>query len=154
MFCFPEELDKLISRNTAVQMSTRFLHRITCGIFDAIGSIQLHFKDGAETVQFGRDTKGQHLKCSLEVPDDELINGVRIRHNASKAAIQNITFDTEQGTEIEFNGKMSDGEWTNFILMPGELIVGCYGCCWSEKEPELVALGFVAWSPLPETAKK
>ena len=129
-------------------MSSRLLQRITCGIYDAIGSIQLHFKDGANTRQFGADSKGVHLKCSLEVPDDEVINGVRIRHNATRAAIQNITFDTEQGTEIEFNGKMSDGDWQNFSLQPGELIVGCYGSCWSEKEPELVSLGFVAWTPL------
>ena len=35
-------------------------------------------------------------------------------------------------------------------MEPGELIVGCYGGCWSEKEPELVALGFVVWTPTAE----
>ena len=57
-FSYPENLDVMIQQQTAVKMSKRFLHRITCGIFDAIGSIQLHFKDGAETEQFGQDTKG------------------------------------------------------------------------------------------------
>ena len=84
------------------------------------------------------------------MPDDEVINGIRIRHNSSRAAIQNITFDTEQGTEIEFNGKMNDGTWSHYTMEPGELIVGCYGGCWSEKEPELVALGFVVWTPNAE----
>jgi len=75
-------------------MSQRLLLRITCGIYETIGSIQMHFKDGAETEIFGCDSKGNQLKCSLEVPDEEVINGVRIRHNSSRAAIQNITFDT------------------------------------------------------------
>ena len=91
---------------------------------------------------------GQQLKCCLEVPDDEVITGVRIRHSNQRAAIQNITFDTDLGTEIEFNAKMRDGVWTEQILEPGELIVGIYGCCWSESQPEIVGLGFVVWTPL------
>ena len=87
--------------------------------------------DGVDTGAFGSST-GQQLKCSLEVPDDEIITGIRIRHSKSYAAIQNITFDTDLGTEIEFNGKKNDGQTQEFLLEPGEIIVGCYGCCWSE----------------------
>ena len=127
-------------------MSNRLLHRITCGIYEAIGSIQLHFKDGHESQTFG-STTGQQLRCSLEVPEDETITGIRMRHSSKRPSIQNITFDTDQGTEIEFNGKMSDGDWTEFQLDQGELVVGCYGSCWSENQPEIVALGFVVWTP-------
>ena len=42
-----------------------------------------------------------------------MITAVRVRHSAdSKGAIQNITFDTDLGTEIEFNAKMRDGQWS------------------------------------------
>jgi hypothetical protein len=70
-----------------------------------------------------------------------------MRHKSSTASIQNITFDTDKGTEIEFNGKLSDGKWTECKLQPGQLIVGCYGCCWSQKQPELVGMGFIVWTP-------
>ena len=130
-FCYPANLDDCISQQKALKLSNRLIQRITCGIYDAIGSLQLHFKDGVDTGTFGT-TSGQQLKCSLEVPEDEVITGVRIRHSNSSAAIQNITFDTDLGTEIEFNAKMSDGEWTEQRIEPGELIVGVYGCCWSE----------------------
>ena len=127
-------------------MSKRLLHRITCGIYEAISSIQLHFKDGVDTGSFG-STTGQQLRCSLEVPEDEIITGIRVRHSAVHPSIQNITFDTDQGTEIEFNGKMNNGTWSKFTMAPGELVVGCYGCCWSEGQPEIVGLGFVVWTP-------
>jgi hypothetical protein len=39
LFCFPENLDELISQHTAVKMSKRLLHRISCGIYETIGSI-------------------------------------------------------------------------------------------------------------------
>ena len=87
------------------------IQKITCGIYDAIGSLPLDFKDGTDTGTFG-STSGQQLKCCLEVPDDEVITGIRVRHSNQRAAIQNITFDTDLGTEIEFNAKMSDGVWT------------------------------------------
>jgi len=51
------------------------------------------------------------------------------------------------GSEIEFNGKLSDGKWTVCKLDKNAQIVGCYGCCWSEKQPEMVGLGFIAWIP-------
>ena len=92
----------------------------------------LHFGNGKETPQFGTES-GQQLKCSLEVPQGENINRIKVRHKASPASIQNITFETDKGTEIEFNGKLSDGVWSEIALEEGEIIVGCYGCCWSEK---------------------
>ena len=106
----------------------------------------LHFGNGKETPQFGTES-GQQLKCSLEVPQGENINRIKVRHKASPASIQNITFETDKGTEIEFNGKLSDGVWSEIALEEGEMIVGCYGCCWSEKQPEIVGLGFVTWRP-------
>ena len=145
-FCYPSDLKNIISQKKAMKLSKRLLHRITCGIYKAIGSIQLHFKDGVDTGTFG-NTTGQQLRCSLEVPEDETITGIRIRHSSQNPSIQNITFDTDLGTEIEFNGKMSNGEWSEFTLQPGELIVGCYGSCWSESQPEIVGLGFVVWTP-------
>jgi len=81
------------------------------------------------------------------VPDHEDINALHLRHKASSASVQNLTFKTEEGTEIEFNAKLGDGNTSKFRLDKGERIVGCYGYCWSEKEPELVALGFVIWTP-------
>lgn len=84
------------------------------------------------------------------MPDNEDIVAVQMRHKASSASIQNLTFKTDQGTEIEFNAKLADGNTSKFKLEAGERIVGCYGYCWSEKEPELVALGFVVWTPLQQ----
>jgi hypothetical protein len=84
----------------------------------------------------------------LEVPDAEHISSVFIRHKASSASIQNLTFKTQEGTEIEFNSKLLDGNKSNFKLQKGEKIVGCYGYCWSEKEPEMVGIGFVVWTPV------
>jgi len=75
---------------------------------------------------------------------------VKIRHKSSTASIQNLTFITDQGSEIEFNGKLSDGKWTQCLLEKNAQIVGCYGCCWSEKQPEMVGLGFIAWIPPTE----
>ena len=79
-----------------------------------------------------------------------MINKIRVRHTTEPASIQNITFETDQGTEIEFNGKQEDGKWSEIDLERDEVIVGCYGCCWSEKQPEIVGLGFVTWRPLQE----
>lgn len=70
-----------------------------------------------------------------------------MRHKASTASIQNVTFDTDKGTEVEFNGKLSDGKTSKFKIEKGEKIVGVYGYCWSSKQPEVVALGFVIWKP-------
>ena len=81
-------------------------------------------------------------------PNGENITRIKVRHKSSPASIQNITFETGAGTEIEFNGKLTDGTWTEIALEPSEIIVGCYGCCWSEKQPEIVGLGFVTWKPL------
>ena len=70
-----------------VQMfSNRVLKSITCGIFEAIGSIKLKFLDGAETEQFGTNT-GQQLNCSLEVPEGEIVTSVKIRHRSTTASI-------------------------------------------------------------------
>ena len=93
----------------------RVLKRITCGIYEAIGSIQLQFSDGVQTQQFGTNT-GQQLNCSLEVPEGEIVTTVKIRHRSTTASIQNITFITDQGSEIEFSGKLNDGKWTECKL--------------------------------------
>ena len=128
-------------------MSKRVLMRVTCGIYEAISSIQLSFADGIESPTFGCSI-GDQLKCPLEIPDDEVITCIRVQHSEENAQIQNITFETDEGTEIEFNGKKSDGRWSEFELAEGELIVGCYGSCRSDAESEIVSLGFVLWTPL------
>ena len=81
----------------------------------------MHFSDeaaegGISTEELGAMSKDQQLKCSLEVPANEKITGIRIRHHASNSQIQNITFDTDEGTEIEFNGKQGNGVWQQFAL--------------------------------------
>ena len=147
LFEYPANLDSLIETGEQLKLADHVLQGVTCGIYDAVGSIKLHFGNGEETPQFGTET-GQQLKCSLEVPHGENVTRIKVRHKASPASIQNITFETDTGTEIEFNGKLSDGTWSEIALEPGEIIVGCYGCCWSEKQPEIVGLGFVIWRPL------
>ena len=79
-------------------------------------------------MQLGTDTGNAHQLYSLEVPANEVISGIRVKHSAaSEYPIQHITFDTRDGTEIEFKAKAEDGNWTEFKLEEGELIVGCYG---------------------------
>ena len=135
-FSFPEDLDVLMARGEALPLQSRMLQKITCGIYEAISSIQLHFSDGTDSGMIGTSSKRQQLICALDVPLDEVITGVRMRHSPSKAAIQNITFDTDEGTEIEFNAKMSDGTWAQQSLETGQLIVGCYGTLWVEHDQE------------------
>ena len=55
-FSYPADMSLCISQNKALKLSKRLLHRFTCGIYDAIGSIQLHFKDGVDTGAFGSNT--------------------------------------------------------------------------------------------------
>uniref|UniRef100_A0A7S3HZE1 Jacalin-type lectin domain-containing protein n=1 Tax=Favella ehrenbergii TaxID=182087 RepID=A0A7S3HZE1_9SPIT len=100
------------------------------------------------TEEFGKMSTGQQLKCSLEVPVDEKITGIRVRHNPNACQIQNITFDTNEGTEIEFNGKQNTGSWRQFSLSPGQLVVGCYGSYGSEDREAIVGLGFIVWTPM------
>ena len=64
------------------------LSRITCSLYDAINSIRLRFEDGLQTKEFGRNEDESHdeepslaLKCSLDVPEDEKIIGIRIYHS-------------------------------------------------------------------------
>ena len=123
------------------------IHKITCGVHDAISSIKFEFTDGTVSPVFGKNRE-QQLNCCLEVPDDEAISSIHVRHKAGTASIQNLTFKTVEGTEIEFNAKLSDGGHTTFKLDKGEKVVGVYGHCWSEKEPELVGVGFVVWTPM------
>ena len=119
-------------------------------MFDSIGSIELRFKDPMSkpgevmSCIFGTMEQGAQLKCSLEVPAEEEITGIRIRHNPTACQIQNITFDTDDATEIEFNGKQCNGSWKQFILEPGQRVVGCYGTLENDK---ITSLGFVIWTP-------
>ena len=90
-FNFPEEMDgceqKSITNAEEIRMfSNRVIKRITCGIYEAIGSIKFQFSDGVETAQFGTNTTNM-LNCSLEVPEGEQITGIRIRHRATTASI-------------------------------------------------------------------
>lgn len=68
-----------------------------------------------------------------------------MRHNPANSQIQNITFDTNEGTEIEFNGKQNDGSEKHFILQEGQRIVGCHGTLENDK---ITSLGFVLWTPV------
>ena len=76
-FCFPENLTKLEATRAKLPWSHRRLFRITCGIYDSIGSIELLFKDKSIQTgevlskEFGKMDHGQQLKCSLEVPSEE-----------------------------------------------------------------------------------
>ena len=90
------------------------------------------------------------MKCSLEVPQGENIIRIKVRHTQEPPSIQNITFETDQGTEVEFNGKQENGELSVVDLEKDEQIVGCYGCCLSEEQSGIVGLGFVAWKPVEE----
>ena len=90
------------------------------------------------------------MKCSLEVPQGEKIIRIKARHTQEPPSIQNITFETDYGTEVEFNGKQENGEWSEIDLEKDELIVGCYGCCLSDEQPGIVGLGFVTWKPAEE----
>ena len=55
-FSYPADLNQCMAERKALKLSKRLLHRITCGIYDSIGSIQLHFKDGVDTGGFGSYT--------------------------------------------------------------------------------------------------
>ena len=85
-------------------MSKRVLTSITCSMFHTIGSIQLNFADGVKSPTFGFST-GNQLECTLEIPQDEVISLIRVQHSEENASIQNITFETDEGSELEFNGK-------------------------------------------------
>ena len=91
----------------------------------------------------------QPLKCSLDVPEDEIISGIRIYHSPREPYIQNITFETNGGSELEFKGskKNRSGSWYSEDIFEGERIVGLYGYLKDEPEGELAALGFVVWTP-------
>jgi hypothetical protein len=90
-FAFPTNMDEndsiiITNKDEVQEFNRRVLRRITCGIYEAIGSIKLHFEDGVETLQFGTNTK-QEIDCSLEVPKGEHIVGIKIRHKSSTASI-------------------------------------------------------------------
>ncbi len=72
---------------------------------------------------------------------------IKVRHSQQTATIQNITFETDCGSEIEFKGQLYDGKFLHINLLKDEKIVGVYGYCWSSKQPEIVGLGFVIFSP-------
>lgn len=76
---------------------------------DAIGSIALVFQNNVSTTKMGKKS-AKELNCSLEVPAQEIVQEVRMRHNVNLNQIQNLTLITDLGTEIEFNGKNSDGQ--------------------------------------------
>ena len=86
LFEYPANLDSLVETGEQLKLADHVLQVVTCGIFDAVGSIMLHFGNGKETPQFGTGS-GQQLKCSLEVPHGENINRIRVRHKASPASI-------------------------------------------------------------------
>ena len=86
LFEYPAELDRLIETGEQQKLADYVLQVVTCGIYDAVGSIMLHFANGKETPQFGTET-GQQLKCSLEVPHEETINRIKVRHKVSPASI-------------------------------------------------------------------
>ena len=87
LFCYPDQLDALLSQNEQVKLGDdKILQTITCGIFEAIGTIKLGFSDGSETPQFGTES-GQQLKCSLEMPVGEKITMIRVRHTSEPASI-------------------------------------------------------------------
>ena len=145
-FMFPENADEIIQEGKEFVYDNKHMFGITCGIFEAIGSIMIDFTDGSASPYFGTESNVQ-MNCKLEVPNNERVVGARIRHKKLTASIQNITFLTNKGSEIEFNGSLDDGEWEQFDLKPKERIIGIYGCCWSEKQPELVGLGFIIFTP-------
>ena len=84
----------------------------------------------------------------MDVPDDETINGIRIYHSQREPYIQNITFETVEGSELEFKGtkKNRQGNWYSEDILEGERIVGLYGHL-KDDEGELAAIGFVVWTP-------
>ena len=146
-FEFPYGLDDIIEQGGHYEQTVDcVLHKITCGVHDAISSIKFEFSDGVISPTFGKN-RDQQLNCCLEVPEDETITSIHVRHKSATASIQNLTFKTQEGTEIEFNAKLADGAHSTFKLDKGEKIIGVYGYCWSEKEPELVGIGFVVWTP-------
>lgn len=60
-FVFPDELKTedsvlVVVPDEISKYNGRRLQRITCGIYEAIGSIKLHFNDGVETQIFGSNT--------------------------------------------------------------------------------------------------
>ncbi len=65
-FEFPSDL-KEIMKNDVEQYEHRNLKSITCSMFDAISSIQLHFSDNVESPKFG-NTTSRMLQCNLVVP--------------------------------------------------------------------------------------
>ena len=109
------ELENVIDQGLEYSYGDKDIFGITCGIFDAIGSIMIDFSDKSTTPMFGTE-QGHQMKCKLEVPNQEKIVSIRIRHKVKTASIQNITFITDLGSEIEFNGQLEDGEWEQFDL--------------------------------------
>lgn len=82
------------------------------------------------------------------MPENEQVTQIRIKHSQKTANIQNITFITENGGEVEFKASLEDGKVTNINLQEGDKVVGVFGYSWSTKQPEIVGLGFVIWCPI------
>ena len=58
LFEYPANLDSLIENGESEQLrlTDHVLQAITCGIYEAVGSITLHFGNGKETPQFGTES--------------------------------------------------------------------------------------------------
>ena len=56
LFEYPANLDSLIEEGANLMLADHVLQVITCGIYDAVGSIMLHFGNGKETPQFGTES--------------------------------------------------------------------------------------------------
>ena len=104
------------------------------------------FNDGVQTPRFGQHTETS-LLCPLEIPSDKIAK-IRVQHNVKTATIQALWFETASGHEVEFRAKLADGRINEITLKKGQKLVGCYGFVWSTRQPEIVGLGFVIWTPV------
>ena len=54
-FSYPEALEDVIDQGLEYQYGDKDVFGITCGIFDAIGSIMIDFSDKSTTPMFGTE---------------------------------------------------------------------------------------------------
>jgi len=65
--------------------------------------------------------------------------------------VQNITLETREGTEIEFNGRANSGNSVEEPLKDGEIIVGLkYGESTTLDTKPITGLTFIVWSPIKD----